>query len=59
VTSNQNLLKYPNLQQRIKTRKNPTGTVSSEYEQNVGALIAEKLDQCTIVHTQIKQSSKT
>jgi hypothetical protein len=45
VTSNQNLLKYPNLQQRIKTRKNPTGIVSSEYEQNVGALIAEKLEK--------------
>ena len=45
MTSNQELLKYSNLWQRIKTRKNPTGAVSSEYEQNVGSLIAEKLEK--------------
>jgi hypothetical protein len=45
VTSNQDLLKYPDLWQRIKTRKNPIDAVSSEYEQNVGSLIAEKLEK--------------
>jgi hypothetical protein len=45
VTGNLDLLKYPDLWQRIKTRKNPIGAVSSEYEQNVGSLIAEKLEK--------------
>jgi hypothetical protein len=45
VIGNQDLLKYPDLWQRIKTRKNPIDAVSSEYEQNVGSLIAEKLEK--------------
>jgi hypothetical protein len=45
VIGNQDLLKYPDLWQRIKTLKNPIDAVSSEYEQNVGSLIAEKLEK--------------
>jgi hypothetical protein len=45
VIGNQDLLKYPDLWQRIKPLKNPIDAVSSEYEQNVGSLIAEKLEK--------------
>ncbi len=37
--------------EKIKTRRNPTiPTVSSEYEQNVGALIAEKKERLESMH---------